>query len=185
MSTFDPDRFDIKDLTFKPYIDQEKIEQRVSEIGHKLSRRFNDDTPILIGILNGAFMFLSDLIRTLDIPCEIDFWKLSSYGDEKVSSGQIDELKSLDADIENRQVILVEDIVDSGLSMNYMLEQLDAYNPSGVTTVTLLHKKQATRYDVQLDYVGFEIPDHFVVGYGLDYAQQGRNLPHIYIRDEK
>lgn len=185
MKTFSPKKFQIKELTFKPYIDSQDIKDRVSEIGKQLSEDFEGKTPILIGVLNGAFMFMSDLIRRMNVPCEIDFWKLSSYGDEKVSSGEVDELKSLDANIRNRQVILVEDIVDTGLSMNYMLEQLQAYNPAKVTTVTLLHKKEAMRYEVPLDYVGFEISDHFVVGYGLDYAQQGRNLPHIYIKAEK
>jgi hypoxanthine phosphoribosyltransferase len=114
----------------------------------------------------------------------MDFIKLSSYGDAKVSSGQVTNLKNIDADIAGRHVVLVEDIVDTGLSMKYLTDQLEAGKPESLSVVTLLHKKQATRYSVQLDYVGFEIPDKFVLGYGLDYSQEGRNLDQIYILDE-
>lgn len=184
MNLYTPEQFYIKDLCFTPYISKNQIENRVAELGEELSRDFKDKTPIFIGILNGAFMFLSDLIRRVKVPCEIDFWKLSSYGDEKVSSGSVSELKAIDAEINNRHIILVEDIVDTGLSMQYMMDQLQSMSPASVTVTTLLHKKEATRFEVKLDYVGFEIADQFVIGYGLDYAQQGRNLPHIYIRDE-
>ncbi len=184
MNLYSPEQFYIQDHCFTPYISKRKLENRVAELGRELTRDFEGKTPIFIGILNGAFMFLSDLIRQVNIPCEIDFWKLSSYGDEKVSSGSVSELKAIDAEIDNRHIILVEDIVDTGLSMQYMLEQLQSMSPASVTTITLLHKKEATRYEVNLDYTGFEIADRFVIGYGLDYAQQGRNLPHIYIRDE-
>jgi hypoxanthine phosphoribosyltransferase len=169
---------------FRVYLDHDEIQERVREMGAQISRDYEGREPILIGVLNGAFMFLADLMRTLDIECEVDFMKLSSYGDQKVSSGEVEELKRIDADLEGRDVLIVEDIVDTGLSMNYILERLDALNPASVRVVTLLHKHEATQEDVQLDYVGFRIEDLFVIGYGLDYSQIARNLPEIYIQDE-
>ena len=139
----------------------------------------------MIGVLNGSFIFLADLMRNISIPCEVDFFKLSSYGDEKVSSGNIKKLKELDAEIEGRDVIIVEDIVDTGLSMNYILHQVKNLNPASVKIATLLYKPNALKYDVTLDYIGFEIPTLFVLGYGLDYAQEGRNLAQIYVLDEE
>ncbi|MFT4605857.1 MAG: hypoxanthine phosphoribosyltransferase, partial [Rhodothermales bacterium] len=139
--------------------------------------------PILVGVLNGAFIFLADLMRALSIECEVDFLKLSSYGAAKISSGRVHELKSLDADIEGRHVILVEDIVDTGLSMEFLQKKMQEFKPASVRTAVLLHKKAATRIPLDLDYVCFEIDNLFVVGYGLDYAQVGRQLADIYILD--
>lgn len=169
---------------FRIYLDAATIQARVQEIGSAISEEYADKKPILIGVLNGAFMFLSDLMRAIDIECEVDFLKLSSYGAEKISSGVVQELKSIDATIEGRHVIIVEDIVDTGLSMNYMLKSLHEFNPVSLRTATLLHKYEATQVDVQLDYVGFKIKKLFVIGYGLDYGQLGRNLGDIYILDE-
>ncbi|HYW35659.1 MAG TPA: hypoxanthine phosphoribosyltransferase [Balneolaceae bacterium] len=171
--------------TFKPFISMSALKKRVAELGEKLTEDFEGRRPIFIGVLNGAYIFLSDLMRRVQIPCEVDFLKLSSYGDAKVSSGQVTSLKDIDADIKDRHVVLVEDIVDTGLSMKYLTDQLEREKPASLSVVTLLHKKEATRYDVQLDYVGFEIPNLFVLGYGLDYAQEGRNLAQIYILDEE
>lgn len=181
---YQPDTVTCNGETFKIYITKEQIDERINQLGNKLDKEFQGKKPIFIGILNGAFIFLADLMRHVSIPCEVDFMKLSSYGDEKVSSGQVTELKHIDADIEGRHVILVEDIVDTGLSMKFMVEQMKKENPASVTVCTLLHKKEATKHDVQLDYVGFEIPNAFVLGYGLDYAQEGRNLSQIYVIDE-
>ncbi|HHP7239111.1 hypoxanthine phosphoribosyltransferase [Longibacter sp.] len=169
---------------FRLYLDSDRIRQRIAEIGRQISNEYEGKTPILISVLNGAFMFTADLMRTIDIDCEVDFIKLSSYGDEKVSSGQVHELKSVDADLDGRDVIVVEDIVDTGLSMQFMMNRLDDYNPKSVRVATLLHKPASTEPDLTLDYVGFEIPDLFVIGYGLDYGQIARNLPDIYILDE-
>ena len=130
-------------------------------------------------------MFLGDLMRAISIDCEVDFMKLSSYGAEKVSSGQVRELKHIDADIEDRDVIIVEDIVDTGVSMNYILDHMAEYAPRSLAVATLLHKPEATRKPVKLDYVGFSIPNLFVIGYGLDYGQLGRNLSAIYIQAEQ
>jgi hypoxanthine phosphoribosyltransferase len=152
----------------------------VAELGLQLTEDFEGRKPIFIGVLNGAYIFLSDLMRYVNIPCEVDFLKLSSYEEKKVSSGEVISLKKIDADIADRHVILVDDIVDTGLSMKYLLRKLKQREPGSLSVVTLLHKKEVTRYNVPLDYVGFEIPDVFVLGYGLDYAQEGRNLAQIY-----
>src|SRR5699024_1813112 len=165
---------------FIPYLTKARIDKRIDELAADLMYDFEGKDPIFIGVLNGAFVFLADLMKHIHIDCEIDFLKLSSYGDEKVSSGRVRELKEIDADIKGRHIILVEDIVDTGLSMKYLVDLLKSKSPSSVNVVTLLHKKAATQYDVPLDYVGFVIPDEFVVGYGLDYAQKGRNLAQVY-----
>ncbi len=169
---------------FRPYLDEATIQKRVQEMGAAISKDYLGKKPILISILNGAFMFTADLMRAITIECEIDFFKLSSYGAEKVSSGQVHELKKVDADLEDRHILIVEDIVDTGLSMRYMLDRLQGYNPASLKVVTFLHKYEATRADVPLDYVGFRIPNKFVLGYGLDYGQLGRNLPLLYVLDE-
>ncbi len=184
MSFYLPESVDCNGEKFKVFITREEIEARVSLLGKKLDKDFEGKRPIFIGILNGAFIFLADIMRNVSIPCEVDFMKLSSYGDEKVSSGQVTELKEINAKIKGRHVVLVEDIVDTGLSMKYIVERMKTYNPESVSVVTLLHKKDATKYDVQIDYVGFEIPTKFVLGYGLDYAQEGRNLGQIYVLNE-
>jgi hypoxanthine phosphoribosyltransferase len=169
---------------FRRYLSADRIQERVAEMGRTIARDYADTTPILVSVLNGAFMFTADLMRALDIDCEIDFIKLSSYGDAKVSSGEVHELKSVDADLEGRDVLIVEDIVDTGLSMEFMKGRLREYNPASLRVATLLHKPTATQPDLTLDYVGFRIPDLFVIGYGLDYGQLARNLGDIYILDE-
>ncbi len=184
MSLYLPDHVMINDERFKLFISKEQIQQRVFEIGKQIDEDFAGKKPIFIGVLNGAFIFLADLMRHVSIPSEVDFYKLSSYGDEKVSSGNVKELKDLDAQIEGRHVIIVEDIVDTGLSMSYILNLIKHKHPASVKIATLLHKPGAMKFDVALDYVGFEIPTLFVLGYGLDYAQEGRNLAQIYVLDE-
>jgi hypoxanthine phosphoribosyltransferase len=170
--------------TFRRYLDADTIQARVAEMGRQISADYADTTPILVSVLNGAFMFTADLMRAIDTDCEIDFIKLSSYGAEKVSSGDVQELKSVDAPLADRDIIIVEDIVDTGLTMDFMKDRFQAYNPASLRVATLLHKPEATEPDLQLDYVGFRIPDLFVIGYGLDFGQLGRNLADIYILDE-
>jgi len=184
MGLYQPESIDINGDRFTVYLTDEQIQKRTKEIGEALSRDFKDKQPIFIGVLNGAFIFLADLMRNVSIPCEVDFLKLSSYGDEKVSSGQVRDLKEIDADIEDRHIIFVEDIVDTGLSMKYLVDKMSVYKPASTTIVSLLHKKDATEHNVVIDYTGFEIPNLFVLGYGLDYAQIGRNLAQIYILEE-
>lgn len=185
MSLYKPETVVCNGNSFSIFLKEKEIQERVEELGEQIRKDYKEKNPIFVGVLNGAFIFLSDLMRYVNLPCEVDFLKLSSYGDAKVSSGEVTDLKDIDADISDRHVILVEDIVDTGLSMTYLIEKLEKKNPASIATVTLLHKKEATRHDVQLDYVGFEIPTLFVLGYGLDYAQEGRNLAQIYILDEE
>ncbi len=166
---------------FRLLLDEETIQNRIGEIGAEISTAYTGKTPILIAVLNGAFMFVADLMRVISVDCEIDFLKLSSYGAAKVSSGDVRELKRIDADIRGRHIIVVEDIVDTGHSMRFILDGIGEYEPASVAVATLLHKPEATTVDLRLDYVCFEIPNRFVVGYGLDYAQLGRNLRAIYI----
>ena len=170
--------------TFRRYLDAGTIQARVAEMGQQISADYTDTTPILVSVLNGAFMFTADLMRAIDTDCEIDFIKLSSYGAEKVSSGDVQELKSVDAPLADRDIIIVEDIVDTGLTMDFMKDRFQAYNPASLRVATLLHKPEATEPNLQLDYVGFRIPDLFVIGYGLDFGQLGRNHADIYILDE-
>jgi len=168
---------------FRIYLDEESIQTRISEIGAEISTAYAGETPILIAVLNGAFMFVADLMRAISIDCEIDFLKLSSYGAAKVTSGDVRELKRIDADIRGRHIIIVEDIVDTGHSMRFILDSIGEYGPASVAVATFLHKPEATTVDLKLDYVCFEIPNRFVVGYGLDYAQLGRNLRAVYIEE--
>ena len=184
MSFYEPDSIHCNGSRFRLYITKKQIDNRIEELGNEINRDYKDKKPIFIGILNGAFIFLADLMRHVTIPCEVDFFKLSSYGDEKVSSGQITERKDLDADIEGRHIILIEDIVDTGLSMKYMVDRIREKDPASVSVVTLLQKPDAAKHYVNVDYVGFQIPTLFVLGYGMDYAQEGRNLAQIYVIDE-
>lgn len=170
---------------FRRYLDEDTLQTRIQEMGHEITEDYAETTPILVSVLNGAFMFTADLMRTIHTDCEIDFIKLSSYGAAKVSSGEVHELKSVDADLQGRDVLIVEDIVDTGLSMEFMKDRLQEYSPASLRVATLLHKPTATEPDLILDYVGFRIPDLFVIGYGLDYGQLGRNLSDIYILDEE
>jgi hypoxanthine phosphoribosyltransferase len=166
---------------FRIFISEEDVLRRVAEMGHEISEDYRDKKPILIGVLNGAFIFVADLMREMTVPCEIDFMKLSSYGAAKVSSGHVHELKRIDADIQGRHVIVVEDIIDTGHSMKFILETLEEYEPASLRVATFLHKAEATVIDLEIDYIGFVIPNHFVIGYGLDYGQLGRNLRAVYI----
>ena len=169
---------------FRLYLTREEIEDRVRAMAEELSARFGARRPIFIGVLNGSFIFLADLMRAMSVDCEVDFLKLSSYGAGKVTSGQVYELKKIDARIEGRDVIVVEDIVDTGLSMVYILGRLREHKPASLTSVTLLRKPDAAQVEVEPDLIGFDIPDAFVIGYGLDYGQLARNLPDIYILDD-
>jgi len=171
----------IGDEKFIPMITEKQIKDRIKELGKEISKEYRGKLPIFIGILNGSFMFLSDLLREITIHCEMDFLKLSSYGDEKISSGNVRTLKELNADISERHIIIVEDIVDSGLSIDYIDKLLNKYHPTSIKYVSLLVKPGSIKYDIKIDYIGFEISDQFVIGYGLDYAQKYRNLSSIYV----
>jgi hypoxanthine phosphoribosyltransferase len=174
----------IGDERFVEYISEDEINKRNKELGEQISRDYEGKLPIFIGILNGSFIFLSDLVKNVDIHCEIDFMKLSSYGDEKISSGNVKMLKNLNADINERHIVIVEDIVDTGLSIDYIEKIINNYKPASLKVATLLMKPESLKYDVKIDYIGFEIPSKFVIGYGLDYAQKYRNLSSIYVLSE-
>jgi hypoxanthine phosphoribosyltransferase len=164
-------------------ISESEIQKRLIELGEEIGREYKDKCPILIGVLNGGFIFLADLIRHLDIDCEIDFIRISSYGNEKESSGHIKVLKPLSADIKGRHVVVVEDIVDSGLSLLFLKKMLSAFEPASLRVVTLLQKKERLITNIKVDFVGFDIGDIYVVGYGLDDEQIKRNLRSIFIVD--
>ncbi len=163
------------------YISKEKISKRVKKIARKINKDYKGKKPIFIGILNGSFIFLSDLIREIKLECEIDFLKLSSYGDEKISSGNVTMLKELNCEIENQDIIIVEDIVDSGLSAMFIKNIIEKSKPASLRFVSLLFKKNTSSLNFKIDYIAFKIDNKFVVGYGLDYAQKYRNLNAIYV----
>ena len=165
---------------FKLYLPEERIQKRVKELAALINRDYVGKVPIFIGVLNGSFIFFSDLIREITLDCEVDFLKLSSYGDAKISSGNVRLLKDLNCQVTGRDIVLVEDIVDSGLSIAFIKQLISRENPASLRVVTLLWKKAVSKISFPLDYVGFEIPPDFVIGYGLDYAQKVRNLRSIY-----
>lgn len=161
-------------------LDQERIQQRVRELAEQISRDYADvDDLLLIGVLKGSVMFMVDLARSLQRDVALDFMAISSYGAATKTSGVVRVLKDLDTDIGGRNVIIVEDIVDSGLTLEYLRESLQRRNPASLRICTLLNKPDGRRTDVTIDYSGFDIPDAFVVGYGLDFAEHYRNLPYI------
>lgn len=178
------DKIIIGSEVFIPYISEEKIQNRVKELAAEISNDYKNTVPVFIGVLNGSFIFMSDLIKEISIQCEIDFFKLSSYGDAKISSGDVKMLKELNCDVTGRDIIIVEDIVDSGLSIKYIEELFSREKPNSVKVVSLLVKPQSLKYKVKIDYIGFDIPGKFVLGYGLDYAQKYRNLKSIYVLSE-
>lgn len=169
----------IQDKTFIPFISAEKIQQRVRGIAEQISIDYQDKQPLLVGVLNGAFIFIGDLAKALWIPAEFAFIRLASYKGTK-STGKVSIKLEMDREVEGRHLIVVEDIVDTGTSMKMFLEELDKQRPESVALVSLLSKPDAHIMPIHIDYLGFEIPNRFVVGYGLDYDGFGRNLPEIY-----
>ena len=165
-----------------PFLSKEKIHSRVAAIGTELSNKFKNEVPILIGVLNGSFMFMADLLRTLTIDCEMDFIKLHSYSGDQ-STGKVRLIKDISADITGRHVIIVEDIIDSGLTVNFIRKRLFEVSPKSLSIVTLLLKPDVAKLDFKVDIIGFEIPPDFVVGYGLDFNQKLRHLDSIYRLD--
>src|SRR3954454_7525753 len=157
----------------------EDLQRRVRELGAELSADYAGRDMLMIGVLKGAVLFMADLMRELTVPCEIDFMAVSSYGSATDSSGVVRILKDLDSSIEDRDVVLVEDIIDSGLTLHYLLRNLRARNPRSLEVCALLTKPERRRVDLPVKYVGFEIPNRFAVGYGLDHAQRYRNLGYV------
>src|SRR2546429_3762099 len=160
-------------------IDEETLAARVAELGVKISADYEGRDLLLIGVLKGAVFFMADLMRHLTVQCEVDFMAISSYGDSTDSSGIVRILKDLDINIEGRNVLIVEDIIDSGLTLSYLMRNLESREPASLEVCCLLTKPERREIDVSVRYVGFEIPNKFVIGYGLDFAERYRNLPYV------
>jgi hypoxanthine phosphoribosyltransferase len=158
---------------------RDELQARIAELGKQISHDYAGKELMLVGVLKGAVLFLADLMRHLDIPCEIDFMAVSSYGSQTDSSGVVRILKDLDAPIKDRHVLIVEDIIDSGLTLQYLIRNLNAREPASLRACALLTKPERLRVDLSPHYVGFEISDRFAIGYGLDYAQKYRNLDFV------
>ena len=165
-------------------VQQDELEHRVQALGAQISAEYEGRSLLLVGVLKGAFFFLSDLMRNLDVQCEVDFMAVASYGSSTDSSGVVRILKDLDASIEGRDVLIVEDIVDSGLTLSYLLRTLKAREPASLEVCALLTKPERRKVELPIRYVGFEIPNRFVIGYGLDHAEQFRNLPYVAVLSE-
>jgi len=160
-------------------VQPDELARRVQQLGEEISRDYADRDLVLIGVLKGAIFFLSDLMRAISVPCEVDFMAVASYGSATDSSGVVRILKDLDASIEGRDVLIVEDIVDSGLTLNYLLRNLQARGPASLEVCALLTKPERRKVETHTRYVGFEIPNRFAIGYGLDHGERYRNLPYV------
>jgi hypoxanthine phosphoribosyltransferase len=160
-------------------VQQDELAHRVDVLAEQISADYAGERLLLVGVLKGAMFFLSDLMRRLDVDCEVDFMAVASYGSSTDSSGVVRILKDLDASIEGRQVLIIEDIVDSGLTLSYLLRTLRAREPASVEVCALLEKPERRKVDLPIRYSGFEIPNKFVIGYGLDHAERYRNLPYV------
>ena len=158
---------------------EEQIKARIRQLGAELTAEYADKNPIFVGVLKGCFVFMADLIRSVDARCTMDFMAVSSYGNGTTTTGAVKINKDLSEDIAGRHVVIVEDILDSGVTLSYLTKYLSGRLPASIRLVTLLDKPSRRRADIRADYVGFEVPDAFVVGYGLDYAEAYRNLPYI------
>ena len=160
-------------------VSEDDLRARIAELGVEISRDYKGRDLFIVGVLKGAVLFIADLMRELTVPCEIDFMAVSSYGSETDSSGVVRILKDLDASVAGREVLIVEDIIDSGLTLHYLMKNLRARSPASLEVCSLLTKPERRRVDLPIRYVGFEIPNRFAIGYGLDHAQRYRNLPYV------
>ena len=169
----------VKDAVGEVLIEQEPLQARIAELGAEISSEYEGRDLLLVGVLKGAVFFMADLMRELSIPCEIDFMAISSYGAATDSSGVVRILKDLDTNIAGRDVLVVEDIIDSGLTLSYLMRSLKARKPASLEICALLTKPERREIEVPVKFVGFEIPNKFVIGYGLDFAERYRNLPYV------
>ncbi|MGG7161649.1 hypoxanthine phosphoribosyltransferase [Clostridium baratii] len=174
-------REDVKKVLF----DEEQLSNKVRELGKQISKDYKGKDLLVVGVLKGSVVFAADLIKSIDIPCEIDFMAVSSYGNSTESSGVVRILKDLDHSIEGKHVLLVEDIVDSGITLTYLLKYLKARKAESIEIVSLLNKPERRTADLEVKYIGFEVPNEFIVGYGIDYAEKYRNLPFIGVLKEE
>ncbi|MFA5015484.1 MAG: hypoxanthine phosphoribosyltransferase [Actinomycetota bacterium] len=174
------------DTKVRVLIDEEKLRSRIKKLGREITRDYKDKNPVLVSILRGSFIFLADICREIRIPVTFDFMAVSSYGNSKVSSGIVRITKDLEFSIENKEVLIIEDIVDSGRTLNYLVKNLQARNPKTIEVCALLDKDVPRKTVNKVKYKGFDIPNKFVVGYGLDFAEKYRNFPFIgYIENEQ
>jgi len=171
-------------VTKEIMITEEKIIKRVKALGKEITNDYKNEDILLVCVLNGAVMFMSDLMKEIKLPLEIDFMAVSSYGSATKSSGVVKIIKDLDKSIEGKSVIIVEDIIDSGLTLSYLVENLKSRGPKSIEICTMLNKPSGRKANVFTKYVGFEIKDEFVVGYGLDYDEKYRNVPYVFVLDE-
>ncbi|MBU5454730.1 hypoxanthine phosphoribosyltransferase [Caproiciproducens sp. MSJ-32] len=172
---------DIKEIL----LTEEVIREKIKELGSKISRDYKDKNLLVVGILKGSVVFTADLIKNINIPCELDFMAVSSYGNSYETSGIVRILKDLDNEIDDKDIIIVEDIVDSGVTLDYLQRYLKARNAKSIKIAALLSKPARRKTKIDVDYLGFEVPDEFIVGYGLDYAEKYRNLPFIGVLKEE
>lgn len=173
------DQIQLHDKVFQKFIDNASLREATQQIGEKINCELGDKNPLFLVVLNGAFVFAADLLRTFKYDCDISFIKLSSYVGTK-STHTVREVIGLDTNVKDRTVVLIEDIIDTGITMDHIIEQMKLLEARDVKTATMLFKPQAIEKDFPIDYIGMEIPNDFIVGYGLDYNGKGRNLPDIY-----
>ena len=169
----------IKDKEFQLSITNDEIQTAIQRIANKINEELHDESPIFLGVLNGCFMFMSDLLKKIEIPCEVSFIKLSSYAGTS-TTGSVKQILGLNNSIEGRTIVILEDIVDTGITMEHLLKSLEEYKPKCIKIATCLQKPDALQRDIKTDYVAINIPNEFIVGYGLDYDGFGRNLNEIY-----
>lgn len=172
---------DIKEII----IQEEEVLAKIKELSKKISDDYKDKNLLIVGILKGSVIFASDLIKNIEIPCEIDFMAVSSYGNASETSGVVRILKDLDHSIEGKDIIIVEDIIDSGVTLDYLTKYLKGRNGNSVKIAALLSKPSRRKVDIDVEYLGFEVPDEFIVGYGLDFAEKYRNLPYVAVLKEE
>lgn len=163
----------------KVLVTKEQIQARCEELGKELTKEYHDKNPLVIGVLKGSIHFMADIARSMDCYLELDFMDVSSYGNATVSSGEVKILKDLDTNVEGRDLLIVEDIIDSGRTLAYLVDLFKYRKANSVKIVTLLDKPEGRVVDIEADYIGFDVPNEFVVGYGLDYIEQYRNLPYV------
>ncbi|MCB0380486.1 MAG: hypoxanthine phosphoribosyltransferase [Flavobacteriales bacterium] len=173
----------IKDLSFKPYISEQELQQLIKNVAQKINHEYKGKSPLFLGVLNGSFMFMGDLMKSIDLECSVSFVKLASYEGTE-SKGTVNQLIGLNESLDGKDVIIVEDIVDTGNTLEKLYQIIEERNPKSLKIATLLYKPEAYKKDFNIDFVAKEIPNNFVVGYGLDYDGYGRNLSSIYVLNQ-
>lgn len=171
--------YQMKDDIKEVYFTEEQLAEKVKELGERITEDYRDKNPLIVSVLKGSYVFMADLTRAIDTPCNVDFMVVSSYGKGMKSSGEVQIIKDIEQQIEGRDLLIVEDILDSGVTLSYLMKILKARGAKSIRLCALLTKPARRKVEISVDYLGFEIPDEFVVGYGLDYAEKYRNLPYI------